>query len=161
MNWIDFYMGVAFVVSQKSPDEETQHGCVIFDKRHRPISFGYNGFPRGARDKELPTKRPEKYPWMFHAEANAIANAQIRPDNCIAVVTGEPCNHCLYTLWQHGIVSIFYADRHGSYTITDEDRQWRHDFIEQTGIRMRPFQADLKWLIDIGVKVNTKDFFNL
>jgi dCMP deaminase len=167
MNWIDFYMGLAFAISRKSPDPRTKHGCVITDIDNRPLGFGYNGFPRGADDQRLPRTPPEKYKWMFHAEENAVANCQHRPKDSIAYVTGPPCQHCLYTLWQHGVRRVWYGPLvHKSYTQADIDYTQR--FIAETGLEFhhatnvkthtQVHRLDLSWLAEL-VDFLTKNNF--
>jgi len=108
---INTFMSIAFECAKRSPDAETQHGCVITSADHRLISTGYNGFPRNIDYSQLPNTRPHKYGWMRHAEKNALAWCPQRPVGCIAYITGKSCNDCLMTLWQHGITSIYEADR--------------------------------------------------
>ncbi len=66
-NWIDYFLGLAKVVSQRSHDVHTKHGCVIADKNHRILGVGYNGFPHSLDDAQLPTNRPDKYFWIIHS----------------------------------------------------------------------------------------------
>lgn len=147
--WVEYFLGLARVVSKRSHDEETQHGCVIADRKNRIISVGYNGFPRGMKDAELPARRPAKYDWMLHSERNAVANCIIRPDGAIAYVTGEPCNDCLMYLWQHGIEKVFYIDQHGSHLINEKTRSIREEFLKHTGMEVIAVQPDLKWLGEV------------
>ena len=90
-SWTDYFLGLAKVISQRSHDIHTQHGCVITDQNNRILGVGYNGFPRGLKDSDLPTSRPEKYSWMVHSERNALSNCVVRPDDGIAYVTGQCC----------------------------------------------------------------------
>ena len=74
--WDNVYLLDAVYWSRKSHDPETQCGCVIVNPMdNTPVSHGYNGFVRGVDNTQLPDKRPDKYPFMIHAEANAIYNA--------------------------------------------------------------------------------------
>lgn len=155
-SWIDYFLNIAFLASQRSHDIHTQHGCVITDKDNRILSVGYNGFPRGAKDGTLPTNRPasnsekdfydSKYPWMIHAEANAIANCVTRPDDGVAYVTGQCCNNCIMTLWQNGIKKVFMANRHGSNLLTPYTQKIFEDFIENTGLEVYYVDVDLSLL---------------
>lgn len=64
-------------VASRSKDSSTKVGAVFYTETEtHPISFGYNGMPRGLDDtnKER-NERPEKYQWYEHAERNAIYNA--------------------------------------------------------------------------------------
>lgn len=144
--WTDYFLGLAKVVSQRSHDIHTKHGCVITDKNNRILGVGYNGFPRGLNDKELPTTRPEKYPWMVHSERNALSNCVVRPDNGIAYVTGQCCNDCIIALWQEGVNTVYMIDDHGTH-LFDEDAQKRFDtFVSMSGIKIVKVNPDLSWL---------------
>jgi len=123
------YMNQAFEASYRSPDAQTKHGCVIVSADGHLLSTGYNGFPRNIDYSLLPNTRPHKYAWMRHAERNALAWCETRPINATAYVTGESCNECLMTMWQHGITRVFQAERHGSALISEEDRKVREVFL--------------------------------
>lgn len=120
-NWDQYFIQMAFLVSRRSKDAQTQHGCVITDQNCRVIGVGYNSFPKGMPDDLLPNIRPAKYDWMVHSERNALANCIIRPDNGIAYVTGQPCNDCAIAMYQEGIRKFVLAKRHGSALLKDRD----------------------------------------
>lgn len=145
-SWISYYIGLAHIASQKSHDIQTQHGCVITDQKHRVLSLGYNGFPRGIDDTVLPNTRPDKYPWMIHAERNALANCVVRPDNGIAYVTGQCCNDCIMALWQEGVTTVYMHDRHGSHLIDEEAKKIFDQFISLTRMNIFYVKPDLTWL---------------
>jgi deoxycytidylate deaminase len=98
--------------SKMSHDEQTKCGCVLV-KDKTSISTGYNGFMRDIDDSILPRTRPGKYPFMIHAEANAVYNS-VRLGrstlNSIAYITGAPCINCLQMLYQCGISTIKFTD---------------------------------------------------
>lgn len=145
-NWTNYFLGLAKVVSQRSHDIHTQHGCVITDQQNRILGVGYNGFPKGMDDNVLPKTRPEKYDWMIHAERNALSNCVIRPDGGIAYVTGQCCNDCVMALWQEGIVEIIMAKSHGT-KLFDENAKKRFDlFVKQTGIKILYEDTNYEWL---------------
>jgi len=147
--WTDYFLGLAKVVSQRSHDIHTQHGCVIADNHNRILGVGYNGFPRGLDDKALPTSRPEKYEWLVHAERNALSNCVVRPDNAIAYVTGQCCNDCIMALWQEGIEKVIMSQNHGTH-LFDENAQKRFDtFVSMSGIEIVYIKPDLSWLKDL------------
>ena len=128
-DWDTLMMASAFLVAMRSPDEETKHGAVVVDDRHRILGTGFNGFPRGARDAALPRTRPEKYPYVIHAEVNALINSRAIPDPalCTIYVTGEPCNECFKMIGQYGIGRIVYGCV-GSVSIDDNEQ---HDMIRE------------------------------
>lgn len=145
-NWTDYFLGLAKVISQRSHDIHTQHGCVITDQSNRILGVGYNGFPRGLDDSKLPTNRPDKYPWMVHSERNALSNCVVRPDNGIAYVTGQCCNDCTIALWQEGVKTIYMINDHGTH-LFDEEAQKRFDlFVSMSGIKIFKIDPDLTWL---------------
>jgi dCMP deaminase len=145
-SWTDYFLGLAKVISQRSHDVHTQHGCVITDVNHRILGVGYNGFPRGLKDSDLPTNRPDKYHWMVHSERNALSNCVIRPDKGVAYVTGQCCNDCIMALWQEGVESVYMIDDHGTH-LFDEDAKKRFDtFIRMSGMKIFKIQPDLTWL---------------
>jgi len=145
-DWHNYFLGLAKVVSQRSHDTQTQHGCVITDSNHRILGVGYNGFARGLNDDLLPTTRPEKYPWMIHAERNALSNCIVRPDNATAYVTGQCCNDCIMALWQEGVSTVIMSKNHGTH-LFDENEQQRFDiFVKMSGIKILYIDSDLSWL---------------
>ena len=80
LSWDDYFMSVAFLSAQRSKDPSTQVGACIVNKDKRIVGIGYNGFPRGCHDDQLPWAREHedplqtKYPFVCHAEMNAILN---------------------------------------------------------------------------------------
>lgn len=145
-NWTNYFLGLAKVVSQRSHDVHTQHGCVITDQNNRILGVGYNGFPKGLNDKDLPTNRPDKYNWMVHSERNALSNCVIRPDNGIAYVTGQCCNDCIIALWQEGIKKVIMIDDHGTKLFDDDAKKRFDTFIQMSGMTIEKVEPDLSWL---------------
>jgi dCMP deaminase len=159
-NWTDYYLGLAFVVSRRSHDMRTKHGCVIVDKNYRPLGFGYNGFPRGVNDNRLPNFGSDKYAWMVHSEKNAIANCNKKIKSGTAYVTGRCCNSCLEALVVNGVVRIFMADTHGSFLLTDKDFEWQKEYIRETGIEVNIVKPNLSWLNDLLKTLEEKYLFH-
>jgi len=135
----------AEVVASNSPDQETKVGAVLVSKKTGSVvSEGYNGFVRGARDSAIPKKRPHKYEFMIHAEANLICNAArngVSTDDCFVVQTHSPCVHCARLLHQCGIDTVFYKNYHpGSNaikTLGDLELQYT-SYGKYTRILIRP-----------------------
>lgn len=145
-DWIQYFLGIAKVVSLRSHDIHTQHGCVITDSHNRIIGVGYNGYPRGLNDSMLPKDRPEKYDWMIHAEKNALSNCVIRPDNGVAYVTGQCCNNCIMALHQEGIKKVYMGNNHGTH-LFDETQQAIFDtFIRMSGLEIYKIDTDFSWI---------------
>jgi dCMP deaminase len=94
-------MAIAFLSSLRSKDPNTQVGACIVNSDKRIVGIGYNGFPRGCSDDELPWARENedplqtKYPFVCHAEMNAILNknsADVK--GCTIYTALFPCNEC-------------------------------------------------------------------
>jgi dCMP deaminase len=105
-SWDEYFLNIAQAVSDRSHDEDTQVGCVIVSPDHKILSTGYNGFAAGMPDGDLPAKRPDKYPFMVHAEANAVASSgrDLRGSTCYCLLT--PCNDCAKLLLAAGIARV-------------------------------------------------------
>ena len=148
-SWNNHFLGQAFVTALRSPDSQTKCGCVIVDKSNKIIlGQGYNGFPRGVDDSKLPTTRPEKYPWMIHAEVNAILNCSQRPEGSIAYITTYPCFNCLLLMWQAGVSEIIYATNGTKPKMIDNDEYKRltDKFIRMSNIKVEGVKANLSHL---------------
>jgi dCMP deaminase len=144
--WTDYFLGLAKVVSQRSHDIHTQHGCVITDKKHRILGVGYNGFPRNMQDDTLPTHRPDKYRWMIHAERNALSNCVVRPDSGTAYVSGQCCNDCIMALWQEGIDTVVMSNNHGTVLFDETEQKIFDTFTQNSGIKIIRITPDLSWI---------------
>lgn len=110
--WDKIFFQEAALWRQNSHDIQTQCGCVLV-KDKTSISTGYNGFVRDIDDNVLPKERPAKYPFMIHAEANAIYNSVRLGRSTLgatAYITGAPCINCIQMLYQCGIHEIKFTD---------------------------------------------------
>ena len=123
LTWHEYFIGLAEFSSIRSHDIETQVGCVIVNNNH-VIGLGYNGFCSGVDDKDLPNKRPNKYPFIVHAEQNALANMSLKSSSeKRAYITAYPCSVCAKLLWQSG-VRLWYIAKGGkahSFDNNDSD----------------------------------------
>jgi dCMP deaminase len=115
LSWDDYFMAVAQLSALRSKDPGTQVGACIVNKNKRIIGIGYNGFPVGCSDDELPWAREgafleTKYPYVCHAEMNAITNASNKPDldGASLYVSLFPCNECAKLIVQVGIKAVVY-----------------------------------------------------
>jgi deoxycytidylate deaminase len=57
ISWDDYFMSVAFLSAMRSKDPSTQVGACIVNEQKRIVGIGYNGFPRGCSDDDLPWDR--------------------------------------------------------------------------------------------------------
>lgn len=107
---VEYFMSLAYLVSKRSHDAQTQHGTVIVDKNNKIVSTGYNGFLSGANDDILPNVRPYKLNFILHSEVNAVISAKRDLSDCTAYITGLPCIECLKVMIQSGIRRIIVGD---------------------------------------------------
>ncbi|MEW5307253.1 MAG: hypothetical protein WDW36_009661 [Sanguina aurantia] len=119
LSWDDYFMAVAFLSSQRSKDPNKQVGACIVSAEQVILGIGYNGFPRGCPDSTLPWAKKSasgdpldtKYPYVVHAEANALLNKNAASVKGACVyVTMFPCNECAKLLIQAGITEVIYHE---------------------------------------------------
>jgi dCMP deaminase len=115
INWDEYFMGVALLSALRSKDPSTQVGACIVSEDKRIVGVGYNGLPRGCNDDEFPWERSgdfleTKYPFVVHAELNAIINSIKELKDCTIYVSLFPCNECVKAIIQSGIKEIVYFE---------------------------------------------------
>lgn len=140
--WDETFMEIAHVASRRSKDPSTQVGACIVSEDNRVLSLGYNGASRGFDDDEFPwgktgDKLDTKYPFVVHAEPNAILNyrGSFRDLTGARVyVTFFPCNECAKTIAQTGIGEVVYETEH---SMTDWSAQASTIIFKQAGITVR------------------------
>ncbi|KHJ40684.1 cytidine and deoxycytidylate deaminase zinc-binding region [Trichuris suis] len=123
----DYFMSLAVLSAKRSKDPVTQVGACIVNEDGQVISVGYNAMPVGCDDNCMPwDKRSQdrletKYPYVCHAEMNAIVNAGNEQLNgCSIYVTLFPCNICAKVLLKSGIRRVIDFTRYGSSSDTEE-----------------------------------------
>merc|ERR1719334_2408634 len=119
--WTEYFLSVAMLSAMRSKDPSTQVGACIVNAEKRIVGIGYNGFPRGCGDDELPWARHSeqganatKYPYVCHAEMNSILNKNSASCvGCTIYVVLFPCNDCAKLVIQSGIKRIvFISDKY-------------------------------------------------
>lgn len=114
ISWDEYFMGIAMLSSYRSKDPNTQVGACIVNDRNKIMSVGYNGLPSGCSDDEFPWERTgdeydTKYPYVCHAELNAILNSGgSNLEGCKVYVALFPCNECAKAIIQSGIKDVIY-----------------------------------------------------
>ena len=112
ISWDEYFMGVAMLAGRRSKDPSTQVGACIVSQDNIIISTGYNGMPKGCSDDEFPWDREgaeTKYPYVVHAELNAILNANGRDlRGSKLYVALFPCNECAKAIIQSGVKEVYY-----------------------------------------------------
>ena len=124
ISWDEYFMGVAVLSSMRSKDPNTKVGACIVNQNKRIVGIGYNGLPIGCNDDEYPWEREgellnTKYPYVVHAEPNAILNSTSSLVNATLYVTLYPCNECMKLITQSGIKEIVYLSDKYNGTPTD------------------------------------------
>ena len=145
LSWDDYFMSLAFLSSQRSKDPATQVGAVIVNTSRQIIGTGYNGFPHGCSDDDLPWEKvgdwaDTKYPYgkliepsypillyfsVCHAEMNAILNKNTADCTGATIYTTLfPCNECSKLIIQSRIKRVVYAHRktNGNPVFTTSER---------------------------------------
>lgn len=116
---LQYLYSKALAISTASPDAETKVGAILVDsKTGAVVAEGFNGFVRHAPDALLPNTRPEKYPFMVHAEMNAICHAARQGSGLnghLLFCTLSPCKLCLRMLWQAGVKTIFFKEKYKDF----------------------------------------------
>ncbi len=150
ISWDEYFMGVAMLSAMRSKDSNTQVGACIVSPENKIISVGYNGMPTGCDDDDMPWEREgdpleTKYPFVCHAELNAILNRQaVSLSNSRIYVTLFPCNECAKAIIQSGIKEVIYYDN--KYADSNGVKASIQMF-EKTGVKYRAFEKTSKELI--------------
>ncbi len=124
ITWDQYFMGVAILSGMRSKDPNTKVGACIVNEDLKIVGIGYNGFPKGCNDDFFPWERKGgfldvKYPYVVHAEPNAILNSTVSLKNATLYVTLFPCNECVKLIIQSGIKEIVYMEEKYSGTESD------------------------------------------
>ncbi|WHQ36361.1 dCMP deaminase family protein [Spiroplasma sp. SV19] len=142
LSWDDFFLSVAHVCAMRSKDPHTQVGSCVVNALGQIIATGYNGLPRGLNDDEFPWARDgeyleTKYPYVAHAELNAILSARTNLENCRIYTTLFPCAECTKIIIQAGIKEVIYDD--DKYVDSDDNKAAKRMFKQaQVKYRLLP-----------------------
>ncbi|MBQ7739636.1 MAG: dCMP deaminase family protein [Eubacterium sp.] len=146
ISWDEYFMGVSLLSAMRSKDPSTQVGACIVSDENKIMSVGYNGFPRGCSDDEFPWERSAdnsndtKYPFVCHAELNAILNAggqDLRGARIFVALF--PCNECAKAIIQSGIKEVVYiSDKYAATPSTVASKK----MFEAAGVKLTHFKSD-------------------
>ncbi|MBR0573549.1 dCMP deaminase family protein [Pasteurella atlantica] len=144
IDWDCYFMGIAILSAMRSKDPNTQVGACIVNQDHRIIGVGYNGFPAGCKDEDFPWAREgdlldTKYPYVCHAELNAILNSIKSLKDCIIYVGLFPCNECSKAIIQSGIKEVVYLSNKYAHTDTQKASQ---KMLDSAGVKYRQLQTE-------------------
>lgn len=159
------FMASAFSYAFRSHDMQSKVGAVLVNANKREIGRGRNGFPSDIDNSNLPTERPAKYPFMVHAEINALANMEIKPEVASIYVTRMPCVNCAKALWQNNVrewnVPLSCVDFSGQEQIIkhyNEEDQKLFDVFISNGLKVNYLDfgiSDLKKMV-----VENEEYFD-
>ena len=147
ISWDEYFMGVAYLASERSKDPNSQVGCCIVSQDNKILSMGYNGFPMGCSDDEFPWDRENaaedpyntKYMYVTHSEMNAILNFRGGSlEGSKLYVTLFPCNECTKAIIQSGIRTIIYdSDKYADTPSTKASKR----MLDAAGVRYIKYRA--------------------
>ncbi|KAF9625906.1 hypothetical protein IFM89_027683 [Coptis chinensis] len=124
LSWDDYFMAIAFLSAERSKDPNRQVGACLVSENGIILGIGYNGFPRGCSDDKLPWAKKSKtgntletkYPYVCHAEVNAILNTNhasaagqqlLSHPRKVVVQISETWLYVLF-LGQSGVTEVIY-----------------------------------------------------
>lgn len=147
ISWDEYFMGVALLAAKRSKDPSTQVGACIVDSNNVILTTGYNGFPIGCSDDEFPWDREgevTKYPFVVHAELNAILNASgksLRGSRLYVALF--PCNECAKAIIQAGVSEVVYlSDKYADTPATKASKM----MLKAAGVSLRQFKPQIREL---------------
>lgn len=148
ISWDEYFMGVALLAAKRSKDPNTQVGACIVDENHVILTTGYNGFPQGCSDDEFPWNREgeiTKYPFVVHAELNAILNASGKSLRGASLyVDLFPCNECAKAIIQSGISEIVYlSDKYAGTPGNEASKR----MLAAAGVKLRKFDPEIEEIV--------------
>ena len=133
----------------RSKDPNTQVGACIVNQKNKIVGAGYNGLPIGCNDDDFPWEKQgayldTKYPYICHAELNAILN-NIGMDlhGCKIYTALFPCNECTKAIIQSGITEVIYLS--DKYEGTDIFKASKI-MLAKAGVSCRKVKTPLKSL---------------
>jgi len=140
-------MGISLLSAKRSKDPNTQVGACIVNQFNKIVGIGYNGFPIGCSDDVLPWQRQAsnpndtKYPYVVHAEANAILNSTKDLHGSRMYVALFPCNECTKLIIQSGIREIIYiSDKYKNQDSTKASKR----MLKMAGVKLRQLKITKK-----------------
>ena len=162
LSWDEFFIGVAKLAAGRSKDPSTQVGACIVGDDNRILSIGYNGAPNLFDDDNFPWNREgenvneTKYPYVCHAELNAILNFPgSRKDLVGAKIYVDlfPCNECAKAIIQSGIKEVVYLS--DKYKGTDGNNASKHLF-DSCGVSYRQLEKKDQQVLRVSLKPDEK-----
>ena len=138
-SWHDYFLMICQMVALRSPDPSCPCGSLITDKNNRIVSLGYNGPPQGILNDKVPLTRPEKYPWMIHAEINALLFGPRDVEGFTLYVTTKPCSTCTAQIIQKKIGYLIHGVRVAKM-LNEADIKVSNEMIAASNLKVRVFE---------------------
>ncbi|VEU60640.1 Deoxycytidylate deaminase [Mycoplasmopsis bovigenitalium] len=150
-----YFMALAKVSALRSKDPSTQVGACIIDNDHKVVGLGYNGMPKGIDeifpwDRSADTTKDTKYPYVVHAEVNAIINAFGKTKNGTIFTSLYPCSNCAKTIVQAGISKVIYES--DKYHDT-EDGEIARKILQSCNIECEQLTIETGVEVKVGDKI--------
>jgi dCMP deaminase len=147
ITWDEYFMGVALLSGRRSKDPNTQVGACIVNNQNKIVGAGYNGLPIGCSDEDFPWEKQgdfldTKYPYVCHAELNAILN-NIGMDlsGCRIYTALFPCNECSKAIIQSGIKEVIYlSDKYDGSDVSIASKR----MLDTAGVAYRKVEVKRK-----------------
>lgn len=163
----DYYMAMAMWASAKSRDPDSQVGAYIVSVTNKHTSPGWNDIPYQINDVEVNWSRPEKYPYIIHAEKNAIRFADNKKiAGATIYVTSRPCPGCMLEIVASGIIKVVYMEPKfrnidtGS-TLYDEEAWNITKNIARCGhVSLVKYQGNINWIRDYVMRWESMGYFD-
>lgn len=132
LSWNQYFLMITRQVAERSTCTRAKVGAVIVRDRSI-LATGYNGAPAGMphctdvgclvyRSQTPDGEVEENCFRTIHAEINAIAQAARNGSairDAAAYITHSPCFHCLKTLVNTGIRTVFYEKPYKLHTVAE------------------------------------------
>ena len=136
ISWDEYFMGIALLAAERSKDPNTQVGACIVSPEN---------IINGCSDDEFPWEREganTKYPFVVHAELNAILNAGGRVlRGARLYVALFPCNECAKAIIQAGIAEIVYlSDKYNGTEMNLASKR----MLDAAGVRYHQLPTELR-----------------
>lgn len=143
-------MGIALLSGKRSKDPSTQVGACIVNPHNKIVGVGYNGLPIGCHDDDFPWEKEgpflnTKYPYVCHAELNAILNnVGVDLRGCKIYTALFPCNECSKAIIQAGIQEVIYlSDKYGDKDSFIASKQ----ILNTAGVLLRQVNTQIQELV--------------
>ncbi|KAJ8634195.1 hypothetical protein MRB53_027531 [Persea americana] len=155
LSWDDYFMAVACLSAKRSKDPNRQVGACLVSKNGIILGIGYNGFPRGCSDDKLPWAKKSingdpletKYPYVCHAEVNAILNTNhASAAGQRLYVTMFPCNECAKIIIQSGVSEVIYFVEK-RFSNPDTAYIASHKLLSMAGVKVRKHQPQMSQIL--------------